>query len=78
MEVSTSWRSWPTPEAWLGAGSRWTATVLGLVGAGGIGFELMTSMRLFKYRNVAVILVAIVGLVVLTDAASTRIRKRYL
>jgi phosphonate transport system permease protein len=55
-----------------------SATVLGLVGAGGIGFELMTSMRLFKYRDVAVILVAIVGLVVLTDAISTRVRKRYL
>ena len=47
-------------------------------GPGGIGFELMTSMRLFKYRDVAVILVAIVGLVVLTDAVSTRVRKRYL
>ena len=35
-------------------------------------------MRLFKYRDVAVILVAIVGLVVLTDAVSTRVRKRYL
>jgi phosphonate transport system permease protein len=55
-----------------------SATVLGLVGAGGIGFELMTSMRLFKYRNVAVILIAIVGLVILTDAVSTRVRKRYL
>ena len=55
-----------------------SATVLGLVGAGGIGFELMTSMRLFRYRDVAVILVAIVGLVVLTDAVSTRVRRRYL
>ena len=55
-----------------------SATVLGLVGAGGIGFELMTSMRLFKYRDVAMILAAIVGLVVLTDAVSTRVRKRYM
>ena len=55
-----------------------SATVLGLVGAGGIGFELMTSMRLFRYRDVAVILAVIVGLVVLTDSVSTRVRKRYL
>ncbi len=55
-----------------------SATVLGLVGAGGIGFELMTSMRLFRYRDVAVILAVVVGLVVLTDGVSTRVRKRYL
>jgi phosphonate transport system permease protein len=55
-----------------------SATVLGLVGAGGIGFELMSAMRLFRYRDVAVILALIVGLVVLTDLASTRIRKRFI
>lgn len=55
-----------------------SATVLGLVGAGGIGFQLMTSMRLFKYRDVAMILLVIVALVVLTDLASSQIRKRFL
>jgi phosphonate transport system permease protein len=55
-----------------------SATVLGLVGAGGIGFELMSSMRLFRYRDVATILLVIVGLVVLTDVASTRIRRRFI
>src|SRR5262245_33912799 len=55
-----------------------SATVLGLVGAGGIGFELMTSMRLFRYRDVAMILVVIVALVVLTDLLSTWVRKRVL
>ncbi len=55
-----------------------SATVLGLVGAGGIGFELMTSMRLFKYRDVSVILLRIVALVVLTDLVTTRIRQRFI
>lgn len=55
-----------------------SATVLGLVGAGGIGFELMTSMRLFKYRDVAMILIAVVIMVVLTDLLSTRIRERFI
>jgi phosphonate transport system permease protein len=55
-----------------------SATVLGLVGAGGIGFELMSSMRLFRYRDTATILLVIVGLVVLTDLVSTRIRSRFI
>jgi phosphonate transport system permease protein len=55
-----------------------SATVLGLVGAGGIGFQLMASMRLFKYRDVAMILVIILALVMLTDLASSRIRRRFL
>jgi len=55
-----------------------SATVLGLVGAGGIGFQLMTSMRLFKYRDVAMILIIILALVMLTDLVSSRIRQRFL
>jgi phosphonate transport system permease protein len=55
-----------------------SATVLGLVGAGGIGFQLMASMRLFKYQDVAMILVIILALVMVTDLASSRIRRRYL
>ena len=55
-----------------------SATVLGLVGAGGLGFALMSSMRLFKYQDVAMILVLILALVALTDLLSTRVRKRFL
>jgi phosphonate transport system permease protein len=55
-----------------------SATVLGLVGAGGIGFQLITSMRLFQYRDVAMILVVILALVMLTDLTSSRIRRRVL
>ena len=55
-----------------------SATVLGLVGAGGLGFALMANMRLFKYQEVATILLLILALVVMTDFVSTRVRKRFL
>ena len=55
-----------------------SATVLGLVGAGGIGFQLMSSMRLFKYQDVAMILLIILVLVTLTDLVSSRVRRRFL
>jgi phosphonate transport system permease protein len=53
-----------------------SATVLGLVGAGGIGFYLLTSMRLFDYQNTATALIAIVILVILTDYLGAFLRKR--
>ena len=52
------------------------ATVLGLVGAGGIGFELITSMRLFKYPDTAAILMMILATVTLVDFLSSRLRAR--
>jgi phosphonate transport system permease protein len=52
------------------------ATVLGLVGAGGIGFHLISSIRLFDYQTTAVVLIVIVALVVVTDYAGTWIRSR--
>lgn len=52
------------------------ATVLGLVGAGGIGMELITSMRLFKNREVLTILIIMVLMVTLIDRFSAYIRKK--
>jgi phosphonate transport system permease protein len=52
------------------------ATVLGLVGAGGIGFHLISSIRLFDYRTTSTVLIAIVLLVILTDYAGTKIRAK--
>jgi len=51
------------------------ATVLGLVGAGGIGMELITSMRLFRNREVLVILIVMVSMVMIIDRFSAYIRK---
>jgi phosphonate transport system permease protein len=52
------------------------ATVLGLVGAGGIGMELITSMRLFKNREVLTILIIMVLTVTAIDRFSAYIRKK--
>ena len=54
------------------------ATVLGLVGAGGIGMELITSMRLFRSHEVLTILIIMVSTVLLIDRTSAYIRKRVL
>ena len=43
------------------------AAVLGLVGAGGIGFYIQLYVRGFQYEKVAVLLVVIVGVVTLLD-----------
>jgi phosphonate transport system permease protein len=50
------------------------ATVLGLVGAGGIGFHLLTSMRLFQYQDTSAILLLILLTVSIVDFISSRIR----
>ncbi len=54
------------------------ATVLGLVGAGGIGMELLTSMKLFKNQEVLTILIIMVLMVLLIDRFSAFIRKKVL
>ncbi|HPA15906.1 MAG TPA: phosphonate ABC transporter, permease protein PhnE [Desulfobacterales bacterium] len=53
-----------------------SSTILGIVGAGGIGFELITSMRLFFYQQLTVILIAILVIVTMVDGIATFIRKR--
>lgn len=50
------------------------STILGMVGAGGIGFELMTTMKLFEYENTAACVLVILLLVFATDIISARLR----
>lgn len=50
------------------------ATILGMVGAGGIGFELISSMKLFQYQDTAMCILVILGMVLLADLFSSRIR----
>ncbi len=52
------------------------ATVLGLVGAGGIGMELLTSIRLFRSQEVLTILIIMVATVIIIDRLSAYIRKK--
>lgn len=50
--------------------------VLGLVGAGGIGFELQTSMRLFQYPEVLTILLFVFVIVLIVERSSSYIREK--
>lgn len=54
------------------------ATVLGLVGAGGIGAQLTISMQLFAYNEVSTLVAAILILVVLVDLVGQFLRTRIL
>lgn len=54
------------------------AVVLGLVGAGGIGFLLNEYMRLFQQKNLAVVLLTILALVMTIDAVSGWARRKLL
>jgi phosphonate transport system permease protein len=50
------------------------STVLGMVGAGGIGFELVSSMKLFKYQDTATCIIVILAMVLVADLVSSRVR----
>ncbi|MDZ4362322.1 ABC transporter permease subunit, partial [Brevundimonas sp.] len=54
------------------------ATVLGLIGAGGIGQVLFDRMNAFAFREVAAIVVVIIVAVTLIDTLSQIMRKRLL
>ena len=58
---------------WFEVGVR-SATVLGMIGAGGIGFELVTTIRLYDFRQTSAILLVILALVTLIDRASALLR----
>lgn len=51
-----------------------SATVLGMVGAGGLGFELVSSLKLFKYPETATCIIVITLMVVIADLISSRLR----
>lgn len=74
---------WPQvkPAFWALVLLRWDinvreSSVLGLVGAGGIGVALNTAMNLFQWDRVAVVLAAIFAVVVIAEILVTQIRKR--
>jgi phosphonate transport system permease protein len=53
------------------------STVMGMVGAGGIGFELMASLRLMLYQEVSAILLVILAMVTLVDLLGARLRNQF-
>lgn len=52
------------------------ATVLGFVGAGGIGFYLQTYLRMIDYPAASTVLLVTVVMVMIVDAISSRLRAR--
>jgi phosphonate transport system permease protein len=53
------------------------STVMGMVGAGGIGFELMGSLRIMQYQEVSAILIVILLMVTAVDEAGALLRRRF-
>ena len=48
---------------------------MGMVGAGGIGLELMSSLRILHYTEVSAILIAILIMVTCVDAIGAAVRR---
>ena len=74
---------WPQvkPAFWSIALFRWDinvreSAVLGLVGAGGIGMAMDSAMNLFRWDQVAVVLLTIFAVVILAELAVSAIRKK--
>jgi phosphonate transport system permease protein len=53
------------------------STVMGMVGAGGIGFELIGSLRIMQYQEVSAILLIILVMVTGVDLLSGYLRKKF-
>jgi len=52
------------------------ATMLGIVGAGGIGYELQSSFRMFEYQKVSAIIIIIFITILIIDNLSSFIRSK--
>ena len=69
------------PAFWSIALFRWDinvreSAVLGLVGAGGIGMAMDSAMNLFRWDQVAIVLITIFVVVILAELAVSAIRKK--
>ncbi len=52
------------------------STVLGFVGAGGIGIQLYSSINRFAWQQVSVMLLAVFGVVLVSEFVSATVRGR--
>jgi phosphonate transport system permease protein len=52
------------------------STVLGFVGAGGIGIMLYSSINQFLWQEVALILIVVFGVVIASEFVSATVRQR--
>jgi len=53
------------------------STVMGMVGAGGIGFQLVASLRIMQYREVSALLIVILLMVTLVDLLGSSLRRKF-
>jgi phosphonate transport system permease protein len=53
-----------------------SSLVLGFVGAGGIGFQILTAMNLFQYQDVSLLLIIIFVIVLSAERISATLRER--
>lgn len=54
------------------------ATTLGVVGAGGLGLEIVTAFHLFEYREALALIIVLLGLVTLINSGGAYLRQRLL
>ena len=52
------------------------ATMLGILGAGGIGYELQSSFRMFEYERVSAIIILIFATIFIIDHLSSFLRSK--
>ncbi|WP_040795150.1 phosphonate ABC transporter, permease protein PhnE [Nocardia higoensis] len=55
-----------------------SSIVLGIVGAGGIGYELVTALQSLDYQRAGAVLIVVLIVVAVVEAVSNRIRRHYL
>ena len=53
------------------------STVIGMVGAGGIGFELIGALRILQYNQVSAIMLVILVMVIVVDWFSGYLRRKF-
>lgn len=58
-------------------GARGGSLILGVVGAGGIGFYIQTYVRSFQYDKAVSVTLAVIILVVAIEAINVALRRRF-
>lgn len=74
MAVPTAWRDWLTYAFFQFEANVRTAVVLGIVGAGGLGFQFSFNFEWFRFEKAATYLLMIIALTVIIDRTSRLLR----
>ncbi|ADH87303.1 PhnE/PtxC family ABC transporter permease [Desulfurivibrio alkaliphilus] len=74
VAVPTAWRDWLTYAFFQFESNVRTAVVLGIVGAGGLGFQFSFNFEWFRFEKAATYLLMIIALTVIIDRTSRLLR----